>query len=508
MTRHTSSGSRRFTIGLLTTTLVGLSLLGPAAAEDPSRTSQDLEAIGASTGNSVGQADLQSLLTLLLTSQDRRQLAADVGAFIRKGDLRAAETSLNTAIEVGTLAIVLEDHLKDPDLLRALENLDIQTAPYAQSFSDMPAAGALSDACVASGAAAGVNLAELQQALEQERSHSAAVSQTLTMLMQEHNALTAQLDSDATAQGSRWTEMEQALQQEQERSKVLKQELASLQEKYQTLQAAKEQDKVPPADASAQDARLQQERAQSDQTAHQLAVALKDLRELQSLKDEIVASATSRTSELEAALAQTRMRSDVLARELASAADELQALKEPWQPSRAPVMFRLVTAGAETPVAPATLVGAPPATVEATASLPEHASAQPEAASGPTAKNLATVVIASLPEGIQPLTPPASETGPRSPTAEPAKANDRLVSRADELLRAGDVSGARLLLERALASGSARAAFLLAESFDPNVLAKLGALGIRGDAAKAREFYARARALGMVQAGERMGALK
>jgi len=85
---------------------------------------------------------------------------------------------------------------------------------------------------------------------------------------------------------------------------------------------------------------------------------------------------------------------------------------------------------------------------------------------------------------------------------------DRLVARADTLLRAGDVSGARLLLERSMESGNARAAFLLAETFDPHFLSKLGALGIRSDAAKARELYARARAMGITQADERMQALR
>ena len=45
-------------------------------------------------------------------------------------------------------------------------------------------------------------------------------------------------------------------------------------------------------------------------------------------------------------------------------------------------------------------------------------------------------------------------------------------------------------------AGHPRAAFLLAETFDPHVLSRLGALGIRGDAGKARELYARARSLG------------
>jgi hypothetical protein len=506
MIGHTSSGLRRFTTDLLTTTLLGLSLLGPAAAEDSSRPNLGLEALGTSAGDGIGQNELQNLLSLLLTSEERKQLAADIEALIRKGDLRAAETSLNSAIEVGTLAIVLADHLKDPNLLRALQDLDTQTAASSSS-AHITAAAVAPGACATSGAAASANLAELQQALEQERSSSATLSQTLTTLMREHNALATQLEADATSRDSRWTEMQEALQQEQEHSRALKLELASLQEKYQTLQLTRKPDKATSTDASPQEPR-QQDREQSDQTARQLAVALKDLREMQSLKDEIVASASSRMSELEAALAQARTRSDVLTRELASATDELQVLKEPRQPSPAPVMSQHAVAGAEPPLASAALESPPPTMVEAAASLPGSKPAQPGTAFVPPSKNPATVVVASLPEGIQPLPPPASNTGTANPTAGPAKADDRLVSRADELLRKGDVGGARLLLERAWAGGNARAAFLLAESFDPNVLSKLGALGIRGDVAKARELYAQALALGMVQAGERIEALK
>jgi TPR repeat protein len=127
-------------------------------------------------------------------------------------------------------------------------------------------------------------------------------------------------------------------------------------------------------------------------------------------------------------------------------------------------------------------------------------------------------MIASLPEANQPLPSTMSAIDPAKVEAPPSttvkvdppasKADDRLTVRADELFRKGDVSGARLLLERSLASGNARAAFLLAETFDPNILSRLGAMGIRGDVAKAREFYAQAQALGIAQAGERMQALK
>jgi TPR repeat protein len=136
------------------------------------------------------------------------------------------------------------------------------------------------------------------------------------------------------------------------------------------------------------------------------------------------------------------------------------------------------------------------------------------------AKEPISVVVASLPEGFQslplgvPIVAPAKPESPSAPEpkvsapAEASKPDDRLTIRAEELFRKGDVSGARLLLERALGGGNARAAFVLAETFDPNVLSKLGVVGIRGDNAKAREFYARARAMGIAQAGERLEALK
>jgi TPR repeat protein len=92
--------------------------------------------------------------------------------------------------------------------------------------------------------------------------------------------------------------------------------------------------------------------------------------------------------------------------------------------------------------------------------------------------------------------------------AAPFPADDRLTARADLLFRSGDVSGARLLLERAQGAGNAQAIFLLAETFDPNALAAIGAVGIRSDPARARELYGRALALGITAASARLDALK
>jgi hypothetical protein len=58
--------------------------------------------------------------------------------------------------------------------------------------------------------------------------------------------------------------------------------------------------------------------------------------------------------------------------------------------------------------------------------------------------------------------------------------------------RKADISGARPLLEHALERGSARAAFMLAETYDARVLRSWRTRGI----SKARELYERAQAGG------------
>jgi TPR repeat protein len=76
------------------------------------------------------------------------------------------------------------------------------------------------------------------------------------------------------------------------------------------------------------------------------------------------------------------------------------------------------------------------------------------------------------------------------------------------LLRQADISGARSLLEHAVEHGSARAAFMLAETYDARVLQSWRARGTSGDPTKARELYKRAQAGGIEDAEERIEALK
>jgi hypothetical protein len=82
-----------------------------------------------------------------------------------------------------------------------------------------------------------------------------------------------------------------------------------------------------------------------------------------------------------------------------------------------------------------------------------------------------------------------------------------LLARAKVLLGQGNIGAARIALERAVQTGSAQAAFALAETYDPLVLSSWRAYGTRGDATKARELYARAYDGGIKAAKDRSNAL-
>ena len=89
-------------------------------------------------------------------------------------------------------------------------------------------------------------------------------------------------------------------------------------------------------------------------------------------------------------------------------------------------------------------------------------------------------------------------------SAESAK----LVARARVLLSQGNIGAARIVLERAAESGNAQASFMLAETYDRVILLAWGTYGTRGDAAKAREHYAKADAGGISEAKDRLDALR
>lgn len=102
------------------------------------------------------------------------------------------------------------------------------------------------------------------------------------------------------------------------------------------------------------------------------------------------------------------------------------------------------------------------------------------------------ITIAAAPSSAQPVSDAAR----------------RLCAQGLVAMAAGDIAGARLYLERAAEAGDSRALMVLGESYDPTTLVRIGALGIKGDSGKARDYYAKALAAGMGVARERMAALE
>jgi hypothetical protein len=82
-----------------------------------------------------------------------------------------------------------------------------------------------------------------------------------------------------------------------------------------------------------------------------------------------------------------------------------------------------------------------------------------------------------------------------------------LMKQGEQFAAAGDLVTARILLQRAAEAGDATAAMALGATYDPNMLAKLGVLGIKGDAEKARSWYRKAESFGIPDASQRLSAL-
>jgi hypothetical protein len=165
---------------------------------------------------------------------------------------------------------------------------------------------------------------------------------------------------------------------------------------------------------------------------------------------------------------------------------------------------------------------APPPRPEPARVAPEPAPAAPQPVALPAAEirtaSVEPVIPASPPVPLRATVPPVEAPPPAPPAplppAPPPPASrvspgdaERALKRAETLLEQGDISAARLLLERAAESGSGRALFRLAETYDPRSLQRWGARGIKGSPERAREFYRLAQIAGDAEAGARLAGL-
>ena len=103
------------------------------------------------------------------------------------------------------------------------------------------------------------------------------------------------------------------------------------------------------------------------------------------------------------------------------------------------------------------------------------------------------------------LSPPAAQPGKSPPQRGDADEIALMMKNGAELMANGDIAAARMMFQRAAEAGEAKAAFSLAETYDPLVLRKLGARGaITADIAMAQSWYEKARDMGSTVAPERI----
>jgi TPR repeat protein len=169
----------------------------------------------------------------------------------------------------------------------------------------------------------------------------------------------------------------------------------------------------------------------------------------------------------------------------------------PESPKLADDGTRLVQLGTSAPVAtPPAAAMLPAPTQVATAPVPEVS--RPPAAAPAVPRPPAERAVLPPPA---PPAPPAPPVPVRTIDREEAAA---LYSRGEQLIAVGDVVAARLMFLRAAEGGDARSAFAMGASYDPDMLRKLGVLGVVSDLALAREWYAKASSLGSREAAQRI----
>ena len=128
----------------------------------------------------------------------------------------------------------------------------------------------------------------------------------------------------------------------------------------------------------------------------------------------------------------------------------------------------------------------------------------------PTEPQQPTTTVATAAPTATATVPAPVAAAPAAPPARRIDADElaNLMTRAKTLLSSGDISPARLLLERAAQADDASAALMLAETYDPTVLGTQDIRNITPDPAMARKWYQRAAQLGSTDAQRRLSQLQ
>jgi hypothetical protein len=126
-------------------------------------------------------------------------------------------------------------------------------------------------------------------------------------------------------------------------------------------------------------------------------------------------------------------------------------------------------------------------------------------AAAPTREAISSAFQTALQSQPQPeIQQPQAALAPPPPRRIDPDELAALMKRAKGLMDVGDIASARLLLERAAGAHEAKAALLLAQTYDPAVLGTPDLRSITPDPAIARRWYQKAAELGSAEAQQRL----
>jgi len=377
--------------------------------------------------------------------------------------------------------------------------------------------------------------AELRQSLQRERDRAEALASELASARRDVEtqvALSSKKGDEAAqlkqAAESATAELRQSLQREHDRAEAMASELASVRRDVETQAAlsSKKGDEAAQLKQAAESATtelqqsLQQERDKAEAQASKLARARQDVETQTALSrktgDEaaqLKQVAESATAKLRQSLQQEHDRAEALASELAMARRDVEtqvALASKLARARQDVETQTALsrkAGDEAvqfkQAAESTMAELQRERGRAEALARDLESAR-RTIDGRVALESAPnnqIVQVKQAAEVAAREQPAAAEGQGSPEAT------RLIAHASALLGQGNIGAARTVLQRAAETGSAQASFMLAETYDPAKLSAWGTYGTRGEATKAREFYAKAHAGGIQEAKDRFDAL-
>lgn len=427
------------------------------------------------------EPDLGALLSSLATSPRSQQLASEVQTMIERGENEPAQQLLSDVIEAGTLAALIETKLKSDELLPSLRvvgnpppQVDASPAPSSTADGgkaegrDVSVDGREQDAQLLSTAISERDAARADlerhraESAEREADRQAASERSqsaLAALERERDAAFAQIatlretDREVARLQAALVQANERADAAAEATKVLEQQLSSLRTENGRLAQLAEATAEQLARAEEMRSSLEHQLAAAGAIKEDLA-ALQAKLEQERSEAEAASVQHARLEEEVVALRQTNGEMSDLRQELAREKDRVaQLLSELEQVKRQ--LDR--SADART--------GHPVKGQEQDAGMP--------AEEAPHAVGSVRVLL----------------------PAETRQASDRLLKRAEELVRARDIIGARSILDRAIDLGDNRALHLLAQTYDPQMLREWHVIGDHfGDPTRAQELYMAAKA--------------